>query len=488
MRSLGTVGKQCTFIDQQSNLVRVTVLSLDDFESRALDTLTTYAAIPCLSPMFDAQWNENGHIESAIQLLAAWARTRTLARFDVAIQRLKGRTPVLVVTVDATTSSTGTVVLYGHLDKQPPLGDWSDGLDPYVPVRRGNRVYARGVADDGYSTFSALLALEELERRAIGHARCVVLIEASEESGSPDLEFHLDALREHLGEVELMICLDSGALTYDRLWVTTSLRGIVVADVSVSVLTQGQHSGSASGVVPSSFRILRQLVDRIEDATTGDIVLEELQSSIPLEHQEAARAIAVEFGDVIARELPTLEGVKLMGESASDRILRRNWAPTLSVTGMGGIPSPEVAGNVLRPFTRVVLSLRLPPNVDATIAANAVVHALSTSVPSHAKVEVSVSAADGWLSPPLAPWLAEALEVASHEAFGRSPGFTGEGGSIPFLASLAKRYPHVQFVATGVLGPQSNAHGIDEMLDLPMAVGVTNAVATVVAAHARKEV
>lgn len=463
-------------------------LSLDDFEARALDTLSTYGAIPCLSPMFDAQWDQNGHIEAAVQLLASWARTTKLAHFDVAIERLEGRTPVLVVTVEATAPSSGTVVLYGHLDKQPPLGDWSDGLDPFVPVRRGNRVYARGVADDGYATFSALLALEELEGRGVEHARCVVLIEASEESGSPDLEFHLDALKERLGDVELMICLDSGALTYDRLWVTTSLRGIVVADVTVSVLTQGQHSGSASGVVPSSFRILRQLLERIEDATTGDVKLTELHSTIPLAHQEAARAIAVEFGDVIARELPTLEGVELMGDSASDRILRRTWAPTLSVTGMGGIPSPEIAGNVLRPFTRAVLSLRLPPTVDATKAADAVVRALSTDVPSHAVVEVSVSAADGWMSPPLAPWLAAALEVASLEAFGRAPGFTGEGGSIPFLASLAKRYPHVQFVATGVLGPQSNAHGIDEMLDLPMAVGVTNAVATVVAAHAKKEV
>jgi acetylornithine deacetylase/succinyl-diaminopimelate desuccinylase-like protein len=313
----------------------------------------------------------------------------------------------------------------------------------------------------------------------------VVLIEASEESGSPDLEYHLDALSDLLGKVELLICLDSGALTYDRLWVTTSLRGIAIAQIRVAVLEQGVHSGSASGVAPSSFRVLRQLLDRIEDAATGDILLDELRSTIPDEHVRAAHELANEFGDIIAEELPTLAGVRVMGDSPAQRILRRTWWPTLSVTGMGGIPEPELAGNVLRPFTTAVLSLRLPPNVDAQVASAALERVLSTDVPSGAQVTISVDGADGWVAPPLEPWLANALEQASLNAFGHAPGFTGEGGSIPFLGSLAKRYPGVQFVATGVLGPHSNAHGIDEMLDLPMTVGVTNAVATVIGAHAR---
>ena len=460
------------------------LLTLADFERDALDTLITYATIPCLSPMFDPEWEEHGSIERALQLLADWARARRFARSDVTIHRLAGRTPVLVVTVEATTPGRGTAVLYGHLDKQPPLGQWSEGLDPFLPVRRGDRLYARGVADDGYSTFSALMALESMEANDIAHSRCVVLIEASEESGSPDLDAYLDDLTEHLGEVELMICLDSGALTYDRLWVTTSLRGLVNAEVTVKVLSRAQHSGSASGVVPSSFRVLRQLLDRIEDAETGDILLEELREVIPLDRIGAARAVASEFGDVIARELPMLDGVEVMGDSAEDRILRRTWFPTLSLVGMGGIPEPTVAGNVLRPWTTAVLSLRLAPSTNAARAARAVSAALSTNVPSGAHVEVSVHASDGWVAPALAPWLAHALDTASITAFGRSPGFTGEGGSIPFLASLAQRYPAVQFVATGVLGPESNAHGIDEMLDLPTAVRVTNAVISVLEAFA----
>ena len=457
--------------------------SLVDFERDALDTLVDYATIPCLSPMFDARWQENGEIERAVQLLAQWARGRRLANFDVVIQHLEGRTPVLVVTVEATGPVDGTVVLYGHLDKQPPLGDWSEGLGPYSPVRRQNRIYARGIADDGYSTFAALLALETLEARGEAHGRCVILIEASEESGSPDLEAHLDALATHLGAVELMICLDSGALTYDRLWVTTSLRGVLNVDVRVDVLERGLHSGAVSGVVPSSFRILRELLERIEDSASGDVRLRELHAQVPNDHEVAAHATANEFGDVAASGLPTVAGLSLMGSGAADRILRRTWSPTLSVVGAGGLPDPSIAGNVLRPYTTAVLSLRLPPSVDAQVAQSALERALTTDVPHGARVTLSSwNIGNGWVAPPMAPWLRSALDDASTTAFGRSAGFTGEGGSIPFLASLARRYPNVQFVATGVLGPDSNAHGIDEMLDLPTAVGIVNSVTTIVGA------
>jgi acetylornithine deacetylase/succinyl-diaminopimelate desuccinylase-like protein len=463
------------------------LLNLADFERDALETLSTFAAIPCLSPGFDTEWVRNGHIDRAIELLSDWALARTFANFDVEIHRIENRTPVLVVTIAATAPGDGTAVLYGHLDKQPPLGDWSEGLGPYEPVRRDDRLYARGVGDDGYSTFSALLAVEAMEAQSIPHSRCVVLIEASEESGSPDLEAYLDLLKDHLGNVELMICLDSGALTYDRLWVTTSLRGVVNVDLEIEVLAHGQHSGSASGVVPSSFRILRQLIDRVEDAATGEILVPQLNAKIPGEVSKAADALAAEFGDIIARELPTLEGVELMGASAEERILRRTWYPTLSIIGLGGAPAPEIAGNVLRPSTTAKLSFRIPPSVDAEVVRDALIPVLTTNVPSSARVTLkNWEIGSGWYSPPLAPWLAHALEVASTDAYGRAPGFTGEGGSIPFLASLGKRYPDVQFVATGVMGPQSNAHAIDEFLDLPMTVGVTNSVITVLGEYAKQ--
>ncbi|MGB8197457.1 MAG: M20/M25/M40 family metallo-hydrolase [Acidimicrobiales bacterium] len=463
------------------------LLTLTDFERDALPTLTTFATIPCLSPGFDTEWVRNGHIDRAIELLSDWALARTFATFDVEIHRLENRTPVLTVTIEATAPGDGTAVLYGHLDKQPPLGNWSDGLAPYEPVRREDRLFARGVGDDGYSTFAALLAVEAMEANNIPHSRCVVVIEASEESGSPDLEAYLDYLKDHLGKVELMICLDSGALTYDRLWVTTSLRGVVNVDLEIEVLSQGQHSGSASGVVPSSFRILRELLDRVEDASTGEVLVPQMSATIPEADVRAASALAAEFGDIIARELPTLEGVELMGASAEERILRRTWYPTLSIIGLGGAPAPDIAGNVLRPSTTAKLSFRLPPSVDAETAKAALIPILTNDVPSSARVTLkNWEIGSGWNSPTLAPWLAEALNTASKDAYGREPGFTGEGGSIPFLASLGKRYPEVQFVATGVMGPQSNAHAIDEFLDLPMTVGVTNSVITVLGAYANQ--
>jgi acetylornithine deacetylase/succinyl-diaminopimelate desuccinylase-like protein len=463
----------------------VSNLSLADFERDALDTLIEFGNIPCLSPMFDEHWEESGHIEAAIQLLADWARQRKFGDAQVEIHRLPGRTPVLTVTVAATAPTSGTCVLYGHLDKQPPLGDWSEGLDPYMPVRRGDRLYGRGLADDGYSVFAAVLALEALEATGRPHARCVVLIEASEESASSDLDAHLDALTDHLGEVELMICLDSGALTYDRLWVTSSLRGNVNVRVKVDVVPRALHSGIASGVVPSSFRILRQLLDRVEDAETGKVLLPELFAKIPAEHVAAAEALTEEFGDVAAEELEVLDGVRLMGKSPVKRQLRRTWRPALSVIGMGGIPDPAVAGNVLRTSTTAVLSMRLPPTVSSDAAADALVSALSADPPEGAHVKVTVdSKGDGWVAAERAPWLGAALVSASRDAFGRDPGYIGEGGSIPFLAELGRRYPACQFVATGLIGPDANAHGIDEMLHLPTCVGVTNAVATVVAAHA----
>jgi acetylornithine deacetylase/succinyl-diaminopimelate desuccinylase-like protein len=461
------------------------LLTLKDFERDALDTLMAFATIPSLSPDFDTEWVEHGYLEDAAQLLASWASTRKLHHATVEVHHLEGRTPALVVTVDSTAGEGGTVVLYGHLDKQPPLGDWSEGLDPFVPVRCGDRLYARGVSDDGYAIFSALSAIEAMERENIPHARCVVLIEASEESGSSDLEAYLDALAEHLGNVELLICLDSGALTYDRLWVTTSLRGVVNVGLTVRVLEQSQHSGSVSGVVPSSFRILRQLLDRVEDSATGNVLVPEMHTAIPEAAVRSTQDIANEFGDVLAKEIPSVPGLELMGTTEADRLLRRTWYPTLSVIGMGGIPQPEIAGNVLRAYTTAVLSFRLPPTVDEKRAGEAVVKILQADPPSHASVEVSVrSDGQGWAAPEFAPWLASALEAASLDAYGLPVGFTGEGGSIPFLASLAKRYPGVQFVATGTGGPHSNAHAIDEMLDLPMAVGVTNAVITVLTAHA----
>ena len=458
------------------------------FETEVFPTLAAYTAIPCLSPAFDAAWESNGALLRAAALLGEWCARRPLASHRVEVLELEGRSPLLLVEVAATAPALAdsTVLIYGHLDKQPPLGEWRQGLGPYVAVREGDRLYGRGTVDDGYAVFSAMTALEALERSGEPHGRVLVLIEASEESGSPDLNAHLDALGERLGAPLLLVCLDTGCLDYERLWLTSSLRGNVVASVRVDVLTHGLHSGLAGAVVPSSFRVLRQLLDRIEDPVTGEIVLDELHAEIPAHQRQALAALAADLGPAVDAGFPVVEGLRLDGKDPADRLVRQSWYPSLAVTGMDGIPAVADGGNVLRPSTTAKLSLRLPPTCDARAAADAIVRTLTADPPSGATVSVEIEApCDGWTTTAPAPWLTAALEQASMAAFGRPPASCGEGGSIPFLADLGHRFPEVQFMATGVFGPACNAHAPNEFLHVPTAKAVTEAVADVVTAAAR---
>jgi acetylornithine deacetylase/succinyl-diaminopimelate desuccinylase-like protein len=451
------------------------------FEADALPALDAYTRIPCLSPAFDADWASAGHLRRAADLLAEWCRTRPLAGMTVDVLELPGRTPVLLVEIEG--DAPGSVLLYGHLDKQPPQGEWLEGLGPYTPVRRGDLFFGRGTADDGYSVFAALTALQVAAATGAPLPRVAVLIEASEESGSPDLPAHLEALSARIGRPDLVVCLDSGGLTYDRLWRTSSLRGNVVATVRVEVLTEGVHSGLAGGLVPSSFRLLRRLLSRIEDERTGEILLPELRAEVPAAVREQIRALVAELPGAAADDLPTVDGLVLAGNDDAERLINRSWSTALALTGMDGIPSVRDGGNVLRPFTEAKCSIRLPPTVDAAKATDALVAALSADPPEGATVTVEVEpAADGWLAPDPAPWVAEALDRASLASFGRTFSTYGEGGSIPFLPALAEQFPGIQLIATGVLGPGSNAHGPNEALHLPMAKAVTLAVAELVAA------
>ena len=437
------------------------------WEKRILPTLSEYTRIPCLSPAFDPDWEERGAVAAAAELLAEWVHEQDPA-LAVEIMTLPGRTPLLLIDNGGTGDP---IVIYGHMDKQPPLGEWRTGLGPWEPVRQGDLLYGRGTADDGYATFAAVTGLLAAGG---GRGRVLVLIEASEESGSPDLSAHLANLKERIGTPRLVICLDSGGLSYDRLWLTSSLRGNVVATVKVDVLTEGIHSGQGGGVVPSSFRILRRMLSQIEDETNGRILLPELQGAgIPASHRANISALAVEFPDSAA---PVVDGLHLLTPDPVDRLIARTWGAALEVTGADGLPKPQDGGNVLRPSTTLKFSLRLPPDVDAQLATDALVSAITTDEGAHVTIDLE-AAAQGWIAPPLEPAIATTLSAVSRERFGREPGFVGEGGSIPFLADLQRGFPGTQFVATGVLGPHSNAHGPNESLHIPMGKAVTHAVA-----------
>ncbi len=437
------------------------------WEERILPALSEYTRIPCLSPAFDPDWDERGAIAAAVELLAAWVRDQDAA-LRVEIVTLPGRTPVLLIDNGG---AGEPIVVYGHMDKQPPLGEWRNGLGPWEPVREGDLLYGRGTADDGYATFAAVTGLVAAGG---GQGRVLILIEASEESGSPDLAAHLENLNERIGTPRLVICLDSGGLSYDRLWLTSSLRGNVVATVKVDVLTEGIHSGQGGGVVPSSFRILRRILSQIEDEGTGRILLPELLGAgIPDAHRANLVALAAEFPDSAA---PVVDGLHLLTPDPVDRLAARTWGAALEVTGADGLPTPRDGGNVLRPSTTLKFSLRLPPDVDAQAATDALISAIRTDEGAHVTIDME-AAAQGWIAPPLQPEVAATLSAVSKECFGREPGFVGEGGSIPFLADLQRGFPDTQFVVTGVLGPHSNAHGPNESLHIPMGKAVTHAVA-----------
>ena len=454
------------------------------FLANGLSALEEYVRIECLSPDFDPDWKANGHIDEAARYLARWCAEQHVPGAWIEIVQMGDKTPVLLAEIRSTSGEErrATTLIYGHFDKQPPLGTWRDGLAPFTPVHIDDRLYGRGTADDGYATFAAFSAISSLEQRGIGHGRIVVLIEASEESGSPDLESYLDELSDRIGTPGLVICLDSGCVSYDRLWITNSLRGVVAGTLRVDVLSEGVHSGHASGIVPSSFRIARELLDRLEDASNGEIRLDELKSEIPAHRLAEIEAIAEAFGEDGAGAFPTVGDLRLDGRHAAERITRGTWRPTLSVIGQEGIPDLGIGGNVLRPFTALKLSLRLPPNVDAQRATDTVAATLTSNPPSGATVSFTPShPAQGWDAPPLQPWLADAVSAASLAHFGAPPGSLGLGGSIPFMAALGIRFPETQFLATGVLGPESNAHGPNEFLHLPTACAVACCVADVLA-------
>jgi acetylornithine deacetylase/succinyl-diaminopimelate desuccinylase-like protein len=456
----------------------------------ALASLVEFVGIPALSPGFDASWAENGHLRAAVEHVRGWITARGLpgARFEVL--ELAGRSPLLMVDVPATSSAAaqGTVVLYGHLDKQPAVGEWSEGLDPWKPVIRDGRLYGRGAVDDGYAGYAATLALEAVHAAGGEHARAVLLLETGEESGSPDLPAYMEHLGDRLGAVSLVVCLDAGGGDYERLWLTNSLRGVVQATVTVSVLATALHSGLASGIVPSSFRILRVLLDRIEDAETGAIKLPAMNVEIPADRRAEAEELAKSDPGEAARRYPLLDGVRPASDDDVELILNNTWRPTLSVIGASGLPEPASAGNVLRTSTTLKLSFRLPPTADSRAALAELERVLTTDVPYNAKIELGdVIAQDGWNAPALAPWLSEALDSVGDQVLGERHQGIGIGGAVPFMTMLGERYPQAQFVVTGALGVDSNMHVPDEWLNLAFTEKVTEAVAHILDAHARAQ-
>ena len=456
------------------------------WEDEIVPTITEYISIPNVSPMFDRDWQAHGHMDRALELAKSWVEAHQPEGSTLHVGRLENRTPLLLLEVPGKSTDTisDTILMYGHLDKQPEMTGWRDDLGPWKPVREGDKLYGRGGADDGYAVFASICALHALREQEIEHARVVVLIEFSEESGSPDLPAYVEHFANIIGTPSLVVCLDSGAGNYEQLWSTTSLRGIVAATMRVDVLEEGVHSGDASGIVPSSFRIARQILTRLEDETTGAILPEGLHVEIPEQRNAQAGKVASVLAEEVFSKFPWMEGMRAVATDPTELILNRTWRPALAVTGQEGIPALKDAGNVLRPYTTLNLSIRIPPTLDPLKARDVVQELLTKEPPYGAKVTLDFhEPAPGWSAPELAAWLGESLDEASEAFYGKPALHMGEGGSIPFMGMLGDKFPEAQFVITGVLGPQSNAHGPNEFLHIEYAKKLTGCVTHILEKH-----
>jgi acetylornithine deacetylase/succinyl-diaminopimelate desuccinylase-like protein len=465
--------------------------------------LADYIAIPAKSPGFDADWAAHGYIDTVMRHAADWVTEQKVEGLKLEVLRLhkpdgSPRTPVLFFEIPAHQSaSQQTVLMYGHLDKQPEFSGWRNDLGPWTAKLETGadgaaRLYGRGGADDGYAVYASIAAVKALKAQNAAHPRIVGLIETCEESGSYDLLPYVDALKARLGDVSLVVCLDSGAGNYDQLWMTTSLRGMASGVLKVEILTEGVHSGDASGLVPSSFRIMRQVLDRLEDSATGRLLPASFHCEVPADRLLQAKTTAQILGDELHKRFPWAHydcggSTTFALPTTTDplqALLSRTWAPTLSVTGAEGFPALKDAGNVLRPYTAFKLSLRLPPLVEAAQAVQQLKTLLEDNAPYQAKVTFEpAGSATGWNAPSTAPWFEAALNAASKAHYGAPCGYIGQGGTIPLMNMLSLGFPKAQMMVCGVLGPKSNAHGPNEFLHIDYAKKLTAAVASVIAAH-----
>lgn len=451
----------------------------EQWDNEILPSLSDYIRIPNKSPHFDANWQEHGYMEQAVNHIAAWCKEHAPKGMILDVVRLENRTPLIFMEIPGQIDET--VLLYGHLDKQPEMSGWHEELHPWKPVLKDGLLYGRGGADDGYSAYASLTAIRALEVQGLPYPRCVLIIEACEESGSYDLPYYIEALKERIGKPSLVICLDSGAGNYEQLWMTTSLRGNLVGKLTVELIHEGVHSGSASGIVADSFRVARNLISRIEDEETGLVKLDELYCEIPEERMQQAAQCAEILGETVYTEFPWWNGVEPVVHDKKQLILNRTWRPALTVTGADGFPAIADAGNVMRPLSAFKLSMRLPPLVEPKVAEAAIKNALTSSPLYNAKVEFKTESggSKGWNAPKLSPWLAEAADDASKTYYNKPAAYIGEGGTIPFMGMLGEQFPQAQFMITGVLGPHSNAHGPNEFLHLGMVKKLTACVSYV---------
>jgi len=452
------------------------------WEQSILPSLSDFIEIKALSPLFEPDWANLGELDATIEIFCKWLDEQGISGMSYETHRIDDLSPVLLVTIEGT--GPGEVIFYSHLDKQPSKPElWSEGLHPLRAVRRDPWLYGRGSVDDGYGGYLCATSIRLLQEAGEPHPRCTMIIETCEESGSFDLPPYLEELTDQLGNPDMVVVMDSGGPDYDHVWMTEALRGLVSGTLSVKVSHEGIHSGNSGGSIPSSFRIQRILLDRVEDSATGRVLIPEMHADIPQEVRDKAVALRDIVGNSIWEQFPTVDSLRQASESTEDMIVAMNWEPTLSIIGADGMPSVQVAGNVLRTNTDLKLSFRIPPGVDSEAAIACAKKILEEDPPYGAEVTFTPdSSADGFHAPPLSGTVSDAIHDASMELTGLPPLATWTGGTIPFMAMMQGKYPEAMFLCTGSSGPGNNAHGPDEKLHIPSSKRLTVALSATVSA------
>lgn len=445
-----------------------------------LERLCDFIKLPSKSPDFDPDWKAHGFLDAACNQAAAWGRSFIEdAAFEVLTS--PDHTPVLFFDIPATSKEIKqSALIYGHLDKQPEAQGWTNNRSPFVPSLEGNKLYGRGAADDGYSFYSAMAAVRALKDAGIAHGRITGLIETSEESGSRDMGYWMKEIAPRCGNVGLIVVLDSTCSDYERMWLTTSFRGCINLTLNVKVLERSVHSGSASSIVPDSFRIARSLLSRVEDEKTGEINDPRLNCPIEPERLKQIRATAEIIGANVFSEFPWYKSAHACQTDVFEAMATRGFKPALCVIGADGLPPCSTAGRVMRQETSLALSMRTPPKLDAKDALDALTEILTANPPYGADVTVTnTSAGDGWMAKMGCEWFDKAIDTSSREVFGCAPAYNCDGASISTLKRMQSHFESAQMLVTGVLGPQSNAHGPDEMLRLDYLEKLTCVIARV---------
>jgi acetylornithine deacetylase/succinyl-diaminopimelate desuccinylase-like protein len=436
----------------------------------ATEGLKSFIRVPNVSPEYDPDFLTNGLIHQAVDCVKTWIEAQGIPGLTTTVFADPGREPLLYVAIPGTSSSAPPVLAYGHLDKMPPLDDagWTPGLSARDAVIRDGKIYGRGANDDGYNAFLVISALKYLQSKSLPYPKVTMLFETGEESGGEEIERYLDELRPKIGDAGVILVLDGEAQDYKTVWGCTSLRGIVNGLLTVKHLAAPCHSGMATGLVPSTFRIARILLSRIEDAATGEILVKEAHvPEIPAHRIAQCKLIADQLGEGSHAIVSPLPGARLVADDNAQLLVNKAWKPGLAVTGCDGIPSIQDGSNVIRTTTALKLSLRIPPGVESEKVGAVLKAVLEADPPYGAQVTYQVlGVGNGWWGPNMTGRVDEGIRAATKAIFDSAPLYYGEGGSIPLCNKFQALWPEAQVLVSGCAGTDSNPHGYDESLNL----------------------